>query len=345
MDFNSEEPSKTVKSTRCENGVFCEICLEFNGEHVDVYGYCTDCREYLCKDCCEYHCKPKPLRDHKLVYKADMPELSKDFKAQSLTGYICPKMCEAHPDMPILVYCQIHRKQICKLCASMIHKTCEKDDKCAKETRFLSNLKLERTLSAIDEVQKMSNTNLAAVKHFSSQNEKQMTEAIDGVQKLTTILHSQIEGAMKDIVVKIKKLHSENKALLDDIIEKSEKAKIKVTELKTNIQRYENELQYSHLYFAVQNATEVTNVLKASMKSIEISEKFTEFMCRVDRRLYDIIENPEVFVLTKDTSEYENFPLYRKLVVPSEALDPQYVEGRITSYDYVYSFLAPQRKS
>ena len=153
------------------SGAFCEICLEFNGERTHVYGFCTDCKEYLCRSCCDYHCRPKPSRDHILVYKTDMPDLDQAVKALSLTGYQCPKMCETHPDMPVVLYCDIHAKQICTLCASIMHMSCKTRDIHGTESRFLSKLKVERIFSELDQVLEASRDNKVTAENLTIQNE------------------------------------------------------------------------------------------------------------------------------------------------------------------------------
>ncbi|XP_045212223.2 E3 ubiquitin-protein ligase TRIM33-like [Mercenaria mercenaria] len=338
-----------------ESGVFCEICLEFNGEHTDVYGFCTNCKEYLCKNCCDYHCKPKPSRDHKLVYKADMPELDDAVKTQSLSGFHCPRMCETHPDMPAFLKCDNHKKQICTLCASIMHMSCKTQEIQNTETRFLSKLKLERTFTDIDEVITTSNGNIEAAKLLSAKNEQQTFEAIDGVEKLTEMLHREIDSAMKKFILKINDYHKENKAMIDAVKDTNEKANQKASQLKKHLQTFVEEERYSHLYCGVQNSTEIINTLQVTTKTVETESKYKEILCRVDKRLYEITENPELFVLVSGQKEAQNFPMYRELSVPSE-----YVEGRIPgqvyeelvpkrnntgSYDYVYTFLPQQRKS
>ncbi|XP_060575627.1 E3 ubiquitin-protein ligase TRIM33-like [Ruditapes philippinarum] len=338
-----------------DSGAYCEICLEFNGERTHVYGFCTDCKEYLCKSCCEYHCRPKPSRDHQLVYKTDMPDPDHAVKTLSLSGYQCPKMCETHPDMPVLLYCDAHMKQICTLCASIMHVSCNTRAINSTETRFLSNLKVERTFSEIDQILTTCKTNTETAENLSLKNERQMFDTIEGVTKLTEMLQEELGSAMNRVILKIKDCHRENKELINANKEANEKAAKKASDLKKHLQSFVEEKRYSHLYRGIQNSDDILKKIKAMIKSAETESKYKEIICHVDKRLYELIENPELFVLVTGQNNANMYQLYTDLLVPSE-----YVEGRIPdkvtqgdstkrnntgAYDYVYTYMLSKRKS
>lgn len=350
--ITKESPTTTVLEE--ENiGLFCEICLEFSGERVHVYGYCTDCREYLCKHCSEYHCKPKPSRNHNLVYKSDIPELEDGANSCVVQGFVCPKPCETHPDMPVLQYCDFHKKQICSLCASIIHMSCETEDIMKTETRFLSNRKLERTFAVLDKVLATSGKNMKTAKDLSLQNDQQMATALDSVQKLVTTLHNQMDEAMKNLVLKLKKYHKENQSLITSMSDTNKDAFRKVNELKKQLQRFADEKQYSELYWSVQRATVVTSELEGKVNNTDIDSKYRSYTCRVDKCLHHLIENPQPFVLVNVVNGQDQYPQDTEAITPVE-----YVEGRIANYyeevlirssgsgnDSVYTFMSNQQKT
>ena len=182
-----------------------------------------------------------------------------------------------------------------------------------------------------------------------------MFETVEGVQKLTELLQEELGSAMNKVILKIKDCHRENKKLIDSSKEANEKARKKASELKTHLQSFIEEERYSHLYMGIQNADDVIKKLKATINNAEIESKYKEIICHVDKRLYELIENPEMFILNTGQNNINMYPLYTDLIVPSD-----YVEGRIPdnvyqdeetkrkntgSYDYVYTFLLSKRKS
>lgn len=98
---------------------YCTSCV-LEDKHVNAFGYCLMCREYLCKNCFKVHCKPLLTRNHVLLKEDEMPivDVSKNVKHVEV-------LCKVNKK-PMDYYCQNCDDVGCSDCMRGQHKTCVK---------------------------------------------------------------------------------------------------------------------------------------------------------------------------------------------------------------------------
>ena len=99
-------------------GPFCDPCYESKGLTATVYGFCTDCDQFLCTNCHDVHVKLQPCRNHKILRGDDMPQSHTEKSSRF-------NVCDVHPPLLKDQFCCEHNVLLCSSRASSEHKDCQ----------------------------------------------------------------------------------------------------------------------------------------------------------------------------------------------------------------------------
>ena len=115
-----EETSVRAKQTSTRDlnhaTMKCHPC-SLDGNQVAVYGFCTECIEYLCRDCHKDHKKFKKTHLHTVLIGKDLPLDISVFERIANISY-----CSTHPKQILQFKCINHEVFVCSICAITNHR-------------------------------------------------------------------------------------------------------------------------------------------------------------------------------------------------------------------------------
>lgn len=179
----------------------CKVCVDTAASSM-----CLDCGDMLCCSCTVVHGKLSATSHHTTE---DLISLTAERLAARR-----PVTCSVHTNRPSELYCPVHEKSICLLCATSTHHTCQAfvqdtEKKVKEADALLSELsaalaagqtKLDKAISQLDhhfkDVQTQAKAMLAEIQAVCDRMEKAVRACRERLTELVVDTQQKIEHAV-----------------------------------------------------------------------------------------------------------------------------------------------------
>ncbi|KAH3818000.1 uncharacterized protein LOC127831711 [Dreissena polymorpha] len=118
----SDAVAASPDAVKIKEPLICQPCRDYESEFLPAEGFCVTCGENLCAVCFQHHTLPRPMRDHVLQGKDEMPR--KNSMETTDTPWKPRHMCPIHDNEEITSFCNNHNMLCCKNCVSLAHELC-----------------------------------------------------------------------------------------------------------------------------------------------------------------------------------------------------------------------------
>lgn len=108
--------SVSNEETMENNGKFCDYCNR-QGNVKMATSWCPECDDRLCKNCVKFHQVNRLTMEHSVYNTAEENQIS---------SVKIDLFCKQHSSNRLEVYCFDHEEPCCLMCATIIHRNCEK---------------------------------------------------------------------------------------------------------------------------------------------------------------------------------------------------------------------------
>lgn len=292
---------------------YCEVCSE-TGEEFIVYGYCTNCNEYLCRDCFEYHRKPKSTRHHVLLLKDAMPSPSERPTATP-SADICTELCKSHPSEIAVFYCETHDDFFCNSCAATTHRACVFLYIPDAAKGFDQSQELKKTFNDLNAISTLCEENIDLAAKNSAKSDNQLTAAKKSVDTYIENVKKVLAGKAETIFTKMDEINDENKQIMAVVSDTSKSTKAEAETLKETLQGLCEKKLFCQLFTEAKKATNVISELDLTITSAGSDNIIQEFKCQCDRRLFELVTNSSLFICIDPNDKKRLFPIYQSVMV------------------------------
>ncbi|XP_052258581.1 uncharacterized protein LOC127863236 isoform X2 [Dreissena polymorpha] len=118
----SDDVAASPDAVKIKEPLICQPCRDYESELLPAEGFCVTCGEHLCAVCFQHHTLPRPMRDHVLQGKDEMPR--KSSMETTDTPWKPRHMCPIHDNEEITSFCNNHNMLCCKNCVFLAHELC-----------------------------------------------------------------------------------------------------------------------------------------------------------------------------------------------------------------------------
>lgn len=299
-------------SQKDSDAFFCEVCSE-TGEDFLVYGYCTNCNEYLCRNCFDYHRKPKKTRHHVLLEKDAMPKPAERPVAPGPDE--CVELCNKHPVEIAVFYCNNHDEFFCNSCAATTHRTCEFLYIPDAAKGFVESQELEKTFASLCVIAKLCEENIDLAAKNSVKSENQLSAAKKNVESYMENVKKVFAAKAEKIFAKMEEINNENKLNMTTVSNTSKSTKANAEVLKENLQRLCDKKQFCQLYTETKKAAKTIGELDLTITDVGNENAIQEFKCQCDKRLHQFVTNSSLFICIDPNDKKRLFPIYQPVMV------------------------------
>ncbi|XP_053390551.1 uncharacterized protein LOC128553429 [Mercenaria mercenaria] len=268
----------------------CGPC-ETDKDHIEAYGYCIDCEDYLCNVCFKSHGKNKASRHHTLL---TYDEISTENVSQLKTS-TCTDICTVHKKESVKFFCSKHKVLGCNDCMTLGHRTCVIQyipDKCKG---ISDSLEYKTTVSYLAQELEEINSHIVKVNVKDGIAESMHDQCIKEINNFQTQLNERIDQLRIQIQNDADKIKSKNKEDIQKVVNALHEKKSRLEQAEFDINKHKTANQEGQLFISIKRAQSVLREKERNVSHMSVTNENMLYKFEPSHRLRSILAEPDIF--------------------------------------------------
>ncbi|XP_045190190.2 transcription intermediary factor 1-alpha-like [Mercenaria mercenaria] len=268
----------------------CGPC-ETDKDHIEAFGYCVDCEDYLCNVCFKSHGKNKASRHHKLL---TYDEISTENVSQLKTS-TCTEICTVHKKEYVKFFCPEHKVLGCNDCMTLGHRTCVIQyipDKCKG---ISDSLEYKTTVSKLAQELEEINSHIVKVNVKDGIAESMHAQCIKELNNFQAQLNERIDQLRIQIQNDADNIKSKNKEDNQKVVNALHEKKSRLEEAEFDINKHKTANQEGQLFISIKRAQSVLREKEKNVGHMSVTNENMLYKFEPSHRLRSILAEPDIF--------------------------------------------------